>query len=324
MENNFFENRKKEENGNKKINCFPAIFDRESKKFLDCMDKASSNIIKDLWSNTSNVIDYDKLKILHDFCDFSTQVGFMFIEKHLSNLFIKNKEEVERSPYNIYSTGLRKVTTRLSKSMLIKKVIPFFNLENVVDVVEIHKNQLSEFLKYLDVFFNEVEKYSTNLDSGTDKIKSEDKKSDLFIRLYATLKTWTVDDDFYTFIDNFNKFLNFGFELIIVSPIELYLKLGKDEIIVIWKMLVALDQEELRDSLNIADSIKFSDHLYNSIKDETRDLGIIHEIQKLFRETIKVYVDTFKKDQESLRSLIGSKEERKNFIEKYEKGTIFT
>lgn len=332
MENILF-NSKKEEKKDTKINCFSSIFDRESERFLDCMEDASTDIIKDIYNKHEfEFLEYDTLREIHNLCEIFTKIGFIFIEKHLSNLFKKNKKEIERSPYDIYSSGIRKVVTHLSNSYLVKKIVPLFKLGNVLDVVEIHKNQTADFLKYLEFFSNSFEKYATNLDKGSDIAKDLDKNanngekdysSEMLTRLYATLKTWTTDEEFNTFIDNFEKFLDTGIELTIVSPFELYLKLGKEEIIVIWKMLTALSQNEITDKLKLEDSIEFSNHLYDSIKKEMDELGILYEVRRLFKETVKNYINDFKKNQESLRSLVKNKNERKDFIEKFEKGGIF-
>jgi len=329
MNNKFFNNNKET---TEEINCFSGIFDREIKRFLDSMDISSKDITTQLLSNDKykDHIDYKNLSNIHLLCTAIAKVGLDFLELHLPNFFKKNKKEMERSPYNIYSSGVRKIVTHFSTSYLVQKVIPLFKLGDVLDVTEIYKNQTADFLKYFELFSKDLEKYLTNLDKGAEIAKSLDKanngekdySSELTTRLYASLKTWITEEEFNDFLNNFENFLDTGIELIIVSPFELYLKIGKEGVIVIWKMLTAKDQNELLGKSQLEDLVNFSNHLYDNIKEETNELGILYEIRRLFKTTIQNYLNDFKIDQKSMRDLVTSKNKRKEFIHKFEKGTL--
>lgn len=314
--------------------CFDSMFSRESKRFMDSTDVASRVITQLLIADTKSKEEMDASAVedIHLFCRFGLKIFLGFLSYHLENFYRSKKEDAERSPYNIYSSGIRRLVTRLEVSQLAKKFVPFFKLGDVFELLKVYKDQVSDFLKYFESFSKEFEVYMGNLDDGgdivesTDKGVSDDEKEEndytnhLNARLYASIKTWPEETDFSSFIEDFEKLLETGVEITILSPIQLYLKLGKDGITIIWKALIS-NLEEINDNKKVEfkDLKEFSDHLYDSIKEESKQLGMLYEIDRLFKETVRQYVESFKDDQNILRSLVKGKNKRKRFVENFER-----
>lgn len=223
--------------------------------------------------------------------------------------------------------GLRTLVKQFPLSLFYHDMSEIFNLGPLFKDVVTWGTHLSFLLRTLNCVDREYRIYSKNVVSAANLMNEYYPVSDtsVFIedprvRTYATYKTWNQDSRYDAYTNNMATLFDVGFEVFVEGPLTLYVKLTKDDIV----CLIRLVSTSLNPRYEHGESEKlFPLLLHDIISSEAREGGTIDSILTLLKNALHSAVQDKIIEENIRRSFIQEWSERKEYILKFESGKFF-
>ncbi len=289
---------------------------REIKRFHGAVDTVVDNLLLKKYDETRNAEEYREYSRICGLLKNNLR-SLDVIADRSSKLFDRTNE---RTNWEVYLTGLRKMVRQAPQSYLFRFVLPMLGLEALREKFSAYSARCLDQFHVAHKTLAETENYLQNLTKGhsiAQEYRSE--KGDL-PRLYSTVKTWETESDFDRFLDNLTNLLDLTVEVFIVGPVQLYLMIGRDTFLAIFKGLTAGKLSDLQQNdREQSDMLQLHDFVHDSIAN-SKTVEITHEV---LRETVREYTKRLREEHQTLRVQLPNREIRRRFIQRYESGALF-
>ncbi len=299
-------------------------------------DVVWKEVIKDEFKRLKKALDCAGLKILEekvadskDFKEIEHQR--ILVESVKQGIFLKLKrmnksipsfleKERGRPKWEICLAGLRYLGQKLPSSILLRNIFPMLKMEKVGEILSSYADRVCEVLQSLYDFLKRAEQYLKNYEKGFRILSEFNKQNPELAKLYATLKTFKLEEEFKNFRDSLEKAASGTIEIFIEGPIKLYLMISKSAFLIIFKVLTQESILKLtQDSDELKDLTTFHKHIHQAVeKSETLDITF-----QLLRLSLPEYLKLLEKEYERLRGQFPTEELQRAFLERFESGVIF-
>ena len=296
---------------------FNKVKRREVGRFRRAVGQAVEQLLAEKYEQTREVEEYrayvrtcEFVKNLMSTVDLAAdRVGPLF------------ERQGERTKWEIYLSGLRKLFRDLPDSYLFRFVLPMFGLEEFEEKMVAYSGRWLDGLHAGHRFFGQTERYLANLERGENIMSEyEAKQSEDLARLYASLKTWESQEDAGNFFDAMADFVDTTIEVVIAGPVHLYLMLGRDTFLVLFKSLNIGNLGSLREEdEEFAELLALHDYLHQAVEQSTT-LTLLQEVSA---RAGKAYVQAAREEAERMRSQLPTQDLKRNFVRRYEAGVLF-
>lgn len=262
--------------------------------------------------------DLDYLKA----CKF-TRESLQIVDFLIDDFFSIFEEKNGRGRQDIFASGLRKVWQKFPSSYFFRFVLPMFKLDE--DLGEKTRSLAAEWLElthFSQKALAEIDKYLKNYSKGQKILEAYRSENKELLRLYASLKTWEEKEKFEKFFADFESLLERGVEVFVFGPIQLYLMLNRETFLLIFKMFSSEKLSEIESESEKAyqEVMAWHDFCHRFLE---RFLPL-HLLREASRRIVKEYIRLLKEGEEGLRQQLPTKELKKRFVERFEKGLLFT
>lgn len=222
----------------------------------------------------------------------------------------------ERYNWDIYLSALQSITRSLNDSILIKHILPVLHLQEVSDKIKIYSDRLDHFVYCARKIYPIIVKYDEHYRNGQNSLDKYDYDTNSYkalISQYASIKTWTCDEDLYAFLEDLDTYHDARREVVLEGPLSLVLQLSEDAFMLlaripIWRGHGNVDQCDMKVLINI---------IRNTLR---HDFGRI--LGELWNEADRKYTTKLATSQKNLRMLIPSRESKVKFIKSFESGVL--
>lgn len=290
--------------------------DRELRRFHKAVDKVVEGLLLEKYESTRQAGEFRRYAKTCGFVKDSLRALDMLTE-HSGALFDRAND---RSNWEVYLSGLRRLFRQMPDSYLFRFVLPMFGLDDLGEKVSAYSQKWLDQTHAAQKVLRETERYLGNLDRGAS-VAADYRADDLeMVRLYASLKTWQSKEEFEAFVDDVDEFLASSVEVFVSGPVQLYLMLSRDTMLLIFKSLSVGKLTDLRDGeSDYAELMRFSDFVRSLVQD-SETLRLSREI--VVRAT-KEYVSDLRRDQERLRAQLPDRATKRSFVQRFETGALF-
>jgi hypothetical protein len=225
-----------------------------------------------------------------------------------------------RANWEIYLSGLRHTTRKMPDSYLFRFVLPMFGLDELREKLSAYSTRWLDQFHASHRVMAEMDDYVKNLNRGLNVAQDYNSTETELPRLYASVKTWSSKEELEKFTSSLSEFLELTVEVFIAGPVQLYLMLGRDAFMLIFKSLSIGKLNELRDNnKDQEDALRFHDFVHGLVA-ESLTAQVTQEVCK---EAVKEYSKRLRDEQERLRGQLPTKEMKYRFTERYESGVLF-
>lgn len=289
----------------------------ELKRFKKALKKAELKILEQKFDKDKDFKEIERFRILVEHAKQSILLRLKRIEKFIPPLLEK---EGERSKWEIHLAGLRFLGQKLPLSIALRTAFPMLKMEKVAEILASYTDRMCEVLQSLYDFLKRAQQYLKNYEKGFKILSEFNKQNPELAKLYATLKTFKLDEEFKNFRDSLEKAASGTIEIFIEGPIKLYLMINKSTFLIIFKVLTQESILKLtQDSDELKDLTTFHKHIHQAVeKSETLDITF-----QLLRLSLPEYLKLLEKEYERLRGQFPTEELRRAFLERFESGVIF-
>lgn len=295
---------------------FSGLRARELKRFHRAVDEVVERVLVDKYESTRRPDDYRRYAQTCDLVRSSLRVVDI-LAQNTGSLFDRGDG---RSNWEIYLSGLRQLFRKMPDSYLMRFVVPMFGLDDLGETISAYCGKWLDQTHAAQKSLREVERYLLNLDRG-EAIAAEYGADDLeLVRLYASLKTWRTKQEFDTFANDLEDLLQCSIEVFISGPIQLYLMLSPDTVLVILKSLTVGRLSEMRGGqIEYADMMKLAEWVRGLLADsETLQIG-----RQIVSSVAQEYVRSLRLDHDRLRAQLPERSMRESFVQRFESGALF-
>ena len=228
-------------------------------------------------------------------------------------------EGIGRGLVNRFSKG--KLFTRvlielgLGKENIMKNIVT--SLGSSLKLLSLGKQSFEHADKFLDAY-SKAEEIRKGNSSGALDEDSEDIKA----MIYTLHKAFPEQEEFDSFISNYELFVKQLFGIIIEDTIKMYINLSEDDFTVIIDSFTFTGSRQ--DSANNRDAVELALELQGKFRKSYEDNdGFTKLLVTFLRQVVIAYSEDFKDEYESIRKELYTKAEQERFIELYESGRIF-
>ncbi len=296
--------------------AFNEIKRRELRRFHGAVDSVVEGLL---------LRKYEETRKAEEYRDYARICGLVKSNLHFLDVMADKMPALfettdERSNWEIYLSGLRRVTRRMPESYLFRFVLPMFGLDGVREKLSAYSNRWQDQFHATHKVLQETDRYVKNLSKGFAIAQDYSATDNELPRLYASVKTWASKDDFDHFASALSEFLDVSVEVFVVGPVQLYLMLGRDAFTMIFKALSVSKLSELRENgKDYEDTMRLHDFVNSLVADSTT----VQVMQEVLKEAVKEYTKRLRDEQIRLRGQLPTKEMKYRFIERYEGGALF-
>lgn len=297
-------------------NAYEDVKRRELRRFHHAVDSVIEGLLLKKYEETRNAEEYR---------DYSRICNLVKSNLHVLDLLAGRMNVLfertgERSNWEIYLTGLRKMARKMPDSYLYRFVLPMLGLEPLREKVSAYSGRCLEQFHAAHKTLQEVDTYLANLTVGQSIAREyQSERSDL-PRLYSSAKTWDSQSDFEGFFRGLEEFLDLTVEVFVVGPVQLYLMIGKDTFLAIFKALSVGKLSELHDNgREHLEVLQLHDFVYGAVAD-SKILAVSREVMQ---QAVREYSKRLRAEHERLRAQLPTRELRRRFIGRYESGALF-
>ncbi|HID95545.1 MAG TPA: hypothetical protein EYP53_05750 [Candidatus Latescibacteria bacterium] len=295
---------------------FRKICKREIKRF----HRAVNESIRDLLSQRFDQAEgHEEFQRYVDLCTTVKNILRMIdplIEK-LPSLFAITGE---RSNWDIYLSGLAKLNRQLPESHLFGSLLSAYRLDELQEKLFAFSGRWLDYLSEAHKVLGQLDEYLDNTIKGREVMENFKTENEELLRTYASLKSWETEEDLDQFFDDLADFLESSIEVFISGPLQLYLMIGRDTFLLIFKALTVRKIGELTgDERQYVELMALHDFVYDLIE-KSETLGIFQEVLERSGER---YTELLKEEHLRLRGQIPGKHRKRRFIEHFESGALF-
>lgn len=297
--------------------AFNGIRQRELRRFHRTVNQVIDTMLVEKYEATRQAEEYRRFARTCGFIRNILQVVDILAE-NAAPLFDKNDE---RSNWEVYLSGSRRLLRQLPDSYLFRFVLPMFGLEDVREKTSSFSGKWLEQIHAAHKVLRTVDTYMVNADRGTAIANEYGSSDPEVVRLYASLKTWQTHNEMDRFIHEVEEFLSSTVEVFISGPLQMYLMINRDTMLLIFKSLSIGRLSELRDGqAEYVEIMKLSDFVRGAVENsETLETG-----REIVTRTVKEYTTSLRIEQDRLRAQLPTRSMRHNFIQRFESGALFT
>lgn len=317
---------------------FKEIKIREKSRMENAVKRAREVVLRD---HFPYLHDYT-LKEIRDYEELLERLeglillGIQGFYKHLPSPL----EEVRgRSKWEVYLSGLRYLIRKYPQGFF-RTILALKEWEGFPEKIDAYLEKSVSALSDFYLLAREIRKYCLNYNKGRkiarqyiqiqdDKEPEENEENCLveedfknLCRLYASLKSWEQEEEFSRFNNHIEKCQNQFFEVIIEGPIQLYLLIGEETWFFILKILTIEHLGDFfleKDKKELHDLREINKLIYKTIENSE----FYQTLKSFIREFLKIYVDDLKRSQERLRGQYPTRELKRKFVKRFERGEIF-
>lgn len=300
---------------------FQGIKNREHRNLEKSIEEARGKVLSDHFPSLQNksideLRDYEKLlNQLQGLLSLATDKFYQHLPSPL--------EEVrERSVWEVYLSGLRYLFRRYPQGFFRQTNLAVGELQDPLEKTDAYCDKCLEGFSAIAELVQEIKKYCEHYKTGQEIIQHYGQWPKDIVRLYASLKTWTRDDEFEIFENRVHAAQKQIFEVIIEGPIQLYLLVGEENWFFVLKTLTV---ERFQDFFSDKNKKDLQDlrELHRAVY-ETVEISTTYEtFKQFFQESLRIYVEDSLKDAKQLRNQYPTDDLRRKFIRRFETGEIF-
>jgi hypothetical protein len=297
--------------------AFNGARQRELRRFHQSVNQVIDTMLVEKYEATRQAEEYRR---------FARTCGFIRNVLQIVDILADNAAPLfdktdERSNWETYLSGARRTLRQMPDSYLFRFVLPMFGLEDIREKVSSFSGKWLEQIHASHKVLRTVDGYIANADKGA-AIAAEYSSSDAeVVRLYASLKTWQTKGELDGFVREVEEFLSSTVEVFISGPLQLYLMINRDTMLLIFKSLSVGRLSELRDGASeYAEIMKLSDFVHDAVEHS----GTIEAGREIVTRAVKEYATSLRAEQERLRAQLPTRSMRHNFIQRFESGALFT
>ncbi len=290
---------------------------RELRRFHQAVDKVIDQLQTEKYEQTRDHGEYRQYVAVCTFVKNLTRAVDLLSDK-LPALF---EQEGERTKWEVYLSGLRKLCRDLPDSYLFRFVLPLYGLDDFQAKVVSYADRWLDGLHAAHRFFAEAERYLGHLERG-EQIAAEYQAAagEDLARLYASLKTWEGEREMGAFFEAVAEFTDTTLEVLVVGPLQLYLLLGRDTCMLIFKALSVGRLSDLREGeAEYAELLGLHDFVHGLVE-RSATLGLLREMSV---RVGKVYAQSLREEETRLRGQLPTDDMKRSFIRRYEAGVLF-
>ncbi len=296
--------------------AFNEIKRRELRRFHSAVDSVVEGLL---------LKKYEENRKAEEYRDYARICGLVKTNLHFLDVAADRMSPLfettdERSNWEVYLSGLRRVTRKMPESYLFKFVLPMFGLEGVREKLAAYSTRWLDQFHATHKVLQETDRYVRNLSKGYAIAQEYSAADNELPRLYASVKTWPSKEEFDRFASALSEFLDVTVEVFVVGPVQLYLMLGRDAFAMIFKALSVGKLSELRENGKENDDIM---RLHDFVNGLIADSTTVQVTQEVLKEAVKEYTKRLKDEQMRLRGQLPTKEMKYRFVERYEGGALF-
>lgn len=223
-----------------------------------------------------------------------------------------------RSRKDLFFSVLRQTGTSFRHSWCAKIALKMLKLDTVLDAVEVYLERIKAFSQTGHLLRLEEEKYDKHFASALAIAESYNSINDEPCRLYASLKSWSSNEELEQTQELIEEYTLGKWELVVAGPIQLLLQIGAEGILLIWRALTwGGGRTEPRDN----DAKIVANTIYDIVKKQNED-GIARVFSDLLIRVIHYYMGLWIEEQRRVRSYVPI-ENKDRFFEAFERGTFF-
>lgn len=261
----------------------------------------------------------------------------LIITEICESLFKKNEKireilYIEGLSQN-YLGGLRTIVKQSPSSFLYHNVSDMFKLVPIFNNVTTWGKHIGSLSRVLNIVEKEYRAYTQNVVAAANIMEEYDPMSrniigsdnavfieDPRVRTYATYKTWIEDARYEEYMKNIIDLFDIGFEVFIEGPITLYVKMTKEEIVCLLRLVSTslnpqYEHGEMERLLPL--------FLHEIIKSESQDGGYIDSTLILLKDALRSAVMGRVGEEDTRRAFIQKWDDRKKYLYTYEGGKFF-
>ncbi len=187
------------------------------------------------------------------------------------------------------------------------------SVKSSLQLLSLGKQSFDSADKFLSTYSKAVELYKQHT--------NEEEAEGLKVMLYTIHKAFPEQEEFNTFISNYDMFVKQAFEITVEDSIKMYLRLTEDDFTVIIDSLTLTGS---RKGVDNTDAISFALELQDKFKKSYEDQdGFAKMLVNFVRQAVTAYSEDFKDEYEEIRGEIHTKQEQEKFIAMYESGHLF-
>ncbi len=290
---------------------------RELRRFHQAVDKVLEQLQAEKYEQTRDHGEYRQYVAACAFVKNLTQVADRLSDKLLP-LF---EQDGERTRWEIYLSGLRKLCRDLPESYLFRFVLPLYGLDDLQAKVTSYAERWLDGLHAAHRFFAAAEQYLGHLERG-EQIAADyqaEGGEDL-ARLYASLKTWENERELGAFFDAVSEFTDISLEVLVAGPLQLYLMLGRDTFTLIFKTLSIGRLSDLHEGeAEYTELLALHDFVYGLVANSAT-LALLREASA---RVGRAYTQSLREEEVRLRGQLPTDDLKRSFIRRYEAGVLF-
>lgn len=268
---------------------------------------------------------YEETRKAEEYRDYARTCGLVKSNLHLLDVVADNADALfettdERSNWEIYLSGTRRLARKMPESHLFRFVLPMFGLDSVREKLVAYSARWLDQFHATQKVLHETDRYLKNLTRGLAVAQDYQASDSELPRLYASVKTWTSKDELDHFLSGLSDLLDVSVEVFVVGPVQLYLMLGRDAFLMIFKTLSVGKLSELRaHDREYADLLRLHDFVHGAVEKSMT----IHVMQEVLKGAAVEYSKRLRQEQDQLRGQLPTKEMKYRFAERYESGALF-
>jgi hypothetical protein len=289
---------------------------REIRRFHRAVDRVIDGLLLEKYESTRQAEEYRKAA---DTCALVRSWLHMLDSwgELAEKLFEKTDD---RSNWEVYLSGLRRLLRQMPDSYMFRFVLPMFGLEDLREKVIAFSGQWQEQIHASHKFLRGAESYVLNMDAGSALASEYGGCQRETIRLYASLKTWSTNDQLDNYLRDLEGFLTSTVEVFISGPVQLYLMLSRDTMFMIFKALSVGRLNELGDGdKEYAEIMKLSDF----VRDALADSEVVATSREVVTRAVKGYVSSLRAEEIRLRAQLPDRATKYSFVQRFESGVLF-
>ena len=292
---------------------------REQRRFFRAVGQAVDQLLAEKYEQTREIGEYRRYA---DTCNYIKGQMHLVdaVTDRIGPLF---ERQGERANWEVYLSGLRQLCRDLPNSYLFRFILPMFGLEDLEGKLASFSGRCLEALHAGHTTLATAERYLAHLERAEailEDYQAQSAAGQDLPRLYASLKTWSTEQELETYYGALGDFVNGTLEVLVLGPIQLYLMLGRESFTVIFKSLSAGRLADLKaDDGDYAELLALHDFVHEALENSIT-LGVLKEV---CTRAGGIYVNLTREEEARLRSQLPTRELQRGFIQRYEAGALF-